>query len=165
MNKDLLITTADSLLCANRGLLSPEQETRLTELLAQARETEEEDPLPLELLRLVKVLELKVRDSGPDVNSFILAGQPMWFTPYLRANLRNAVDALQDASEETVSFKGLTMPIAMAKAALSAIELYAAKSENVTEAHAAAIMDLESAEDIERYDITVGYPDRPEFQF
>lgn len=165
MNKDLLITEVDSCLCANRGLLSPEQETQLTQLIIAARESEEEEPLPLELLRLAKILELKVRDNSSEVNGFKIGGQVMWINKYDRANLRNAIDALQDASEETVSFKGLTMPIAMAKAALSAIELYAAKSENVTEAHAAAIMDLESAEDIERYDITVGYPDRPEFQF
>ena len=163
MNKDLFITEVDSCLCANRGLLSPEQETHLTQLIIAARESEEDEPLPLELLRLAKILELKVRDASPEVNSFVIAGRSMWFTPDLRANLRNAIDALEETQEESVSFKGITLPINMAKAALSAIERYAAKCSEKTDAHAAAIMALQSAEDIERYDITVGYPEIPEF--
>ena len=168
MNKQK-IKQLDLYLAQHKGLLSDAEEERYIDLVVEGysapepEDGEEETPVPLELLRLNKKLQLLVRDSSPEVNSFVIAGRSMWFTPDLRANLRNAIDALEETQEESVSFKGITLPINMAKAALSAIERYAAKCSEKTDAHAAAIMALQSAEDIERYDITVGYPEMPNF--
>ena len=153
----------DSLLSQHRGLLSPAEEGEYVNLLVAAREEPADEEgnapaLPLRLAILHLKLQLLVRDSSEEVNSFTIGGQSLWFSPALRANLRNAIDALEAASEQTVSFHGITLPIADAKAALTAIELYAAKCSNVTEQHKANIEELGSIADVNRYDITVGYP-------
>ena len=41
---------------------------------------------------------------------------------------------------------------------LVAVEVYAGDALNVTESHKAAVEALESVEDVEAYDYTVGYP-------
>ena len=163
MEKDSLITAMDLLLSRHKGLLEPAEEIEYVNLLAEARETPEDEEgnvpeIPLRLAILHLKLQLLVRDSSEEVNAFTIGSQTLWFSPALRANLRNAIDALEAASEQTVSFHGITLPIDDAKAALSAIELYAAKCSNVTEQHKANIEELGSIADVNRYDITVGYP-------
>ena len=169
MNKQK-IKQLDLYLAQHKGLLSDAEEERYIDLVVEGysapepEDGEEETPVPLELLRLNKKLQLLVRDTSPEINSFTIAGRTDWYTPDRRANLKNAIEAMEETAEETVSFKGITLPINIAKAALSTIERYAAKCAGKTEQHAAAIMALQSAEDIERYDITVGYPPMPEFK-
>lgn len=134
------------------------------DLIVEARGAEDADePLPLKLVKLHKILELRIRDNSTEVNGFKIGGQVMWINKYDRANLKNAVTDLQDSAEESVKFKGITLPLAQAKAMLSAIEVYAAKCSEKTDAHEAAIQGLGSERDVERYDITVGYPEMLEF--
>jgi hypothetical protein len=97
------------------------------------------------------------------VNAFIIGGQREWINKHDRSNRRDAIDALAAAGETTVPFKGITLPITEASMALTAIEKYAALCAERTEAHAAAIDALETAEEVEAYDITAGYPRVPNF--
>lgn len=163
MEKEMIITAADSLLCANRGRLKASQEARLEELIVVAREAEEDEPLPLELVRLYKVLLLRVRDHGPEVCVFTLGGQPMWIAPYDRANLRNAADAKAEAGISYVDFLGQHLPTAMAQDALRQVERYAADCTTVTDEHEAAILALDNADAVLAYDITTGYPEKLAF--
>ena len=170
MNRQEKVEAFDIYLAKHKGCLTPEQENRYIDLIVEARSNhseeegqEQEEPLPLELVKLHKILELRVRDNSAEVNGFKIGSQVMWINKYDRANLRNAIDALEDSAEETVKFKGVTLPVAQAKAMLSAIEVYAAKCAEKTDVHEAAILELGSEEDVERYDITVGYPEMLEF--
>ena len=43
---------------------------------------------------------------------------------------------------------------------LNAVEVYASEALNTTESHKAAINSLDSIEDIEEYDFTIGYPNK-----
>lgn len=169
MERTEKIESLDLMLARHRGLLSDGEENEYLRLLTEVRETstaegEEGEPLPLRLLILGKQLELLVYDSSPEINSFFLNGVPDWRGPFERANLRNAVDALVDAGVETADFMGYHIPTDMAQAALKEIELYAAGCTAVRDTHMAAIAELQSERDIDRYDFTVGYPPRPEFQ-
>lgn len=168
MEKDSLITAMDLLLSRHKGLLEPAEEIEYVNLLAEAREAPEDEEgnvpeIPLRLAVLNKKLELLVRDSSDEVNGFTIGGQTLWINKYDRANLRNAIEALEDVAEETVKFKGVTIPVSSAKAMLAMIEVYAAKCAEKTADHAAAIEELGSIADVNRYDITVGYPEKLEF--
>lgn len=166
MNREQLISTMDSALCESGQLLRPEQREEMHDLIVEARgaapdEEGVEPELPLRLHQLYKILQLKVRDASPAVNEFTINGQPLWYGPDLRSNLRNSINSLE--GEETVSFQGITLPTDVASAALTAVEKYAAKCTERTEAHEAAIEALATAEAIEAYDFTTGYPEKLQF--
>jgi hypothetical protein len=46
---------------------------------------------------------------------------------------------------------------------LVALEVYAGDALNVTEAHKAAVNALETIEEVDNFDITVGYPEKLSF--
>lgn len=107
----------------------------------------------------MKIAELGLYDASSAVNIFTLNEVPMWLSPALRANLKNAVEALQSQGVTNVVFMGFTIPATDALQMLAAIEGYAAVCSQVTDSHRVAIADLESIADVERYDYTVGYPE------
>ena len=168
MNKQQ-IKQLDLYLAGHKGLLSKSEEERYIDLVVEGygspelEDGEDEEPIPLELLRLNKKLQLLVRDSSTEVNAFTIAGQELWIPKFDRANFRCAIDSMRAGGKETVELNGIQLPIEMASAALTAIESYAAECDTQTKHHATAIMALQSAEDIERYDITVGYPEKLTF--
>lgn len=168
MNKQQ-IKQLDLYLAKHKGLLSPEEEERYIGLVVEGyqapdpEDSQEEDPLPVELLRLHKILQLKVRDASTEVNAFILGGHTTWIDPYRRANYYRAIEAKRKQGAETVAIDHIELPIEMAAAALDAIEAYAADCKTATDSHEDAIRRLETAEEIEAYDITVGYPQILEF--
>ena len=50
------------------------------------------------------------------------------------------------------------IPVSDALAMLNKIEMYALNCYNVTQSHIAAVRSLQTIEEIENYDYTVGYP-------
>lgn len=163
------IKQLDLYLAKHKGLLSPEEEERYIDLVVEGyqapdpEDSQEGDPLPVELLRLHKILQLKVRDASTEVNAFILGGHTTWIDPYRRANYYRAIEAKRKQGAGTVTIDHIELPIEMAAAALDAIEAYAADCKTATDSHEDAIRRLETAEEIEAYDITVGYPQILEF--
>lgn len=164
MTRKEKIRQLDLDLAQHRGLLSQEEEQRYIEMVAEGydapdpEEGQEEEPLPVELLRLHKILQLKVRDASTEVNAFVLGGRATWIDPYRRANYYRAIEAKRKQGAGTVAIDHIELPIEMAAAALDAIEAYAADCKTVTDSHEDAIRQLETAEDIAAYDITAGYP-------
>ena len=57
----------------------------------------------------------------------------------------------------------LTLDIQTAKMALAQIQIYANQCYNVTEQHKAAVNALTDIEDVEAFDVTVGYPEKLTF--
>ena len=55
------------------------------------------------------------------------------------------------------------LPISDALAMLNALEMYALDCYNVTQSHIAAVKALDTIEEIESYDYTVGYPKKLSF--
>ena len=103
-------------------------------------------------------------DTSKAVNSFVLDGKEMWLSKDTRVGLRNSIGVEKDAgrTETTLWYGGVSyvVPIDMALTLLSQLELYALTCYNVTESHKAAIMAMDSVEDITAYDYKAGYPDR-----
>lgn len=111
-----------------------------------------------------KITDIDIYDESENVNEFYLGGMPMWLDAHTRQQLRISIEAYQATGAETVTkwFGGqqFTFPTSAWLQMLNALEVYAAEALNVTEAHKAAVMAVDSVEDIEDYDITQGYPQK-----
>lgn len=127
----------------------------------------EPEPTPEELLeraRQNKLADIDAYDSSLNVNEFTINGQPLWLDAPLRQQLRISIDAFKATGAQTVTkwFNGIeyTFPTDQWITMLNLLEVYAANALNVTEAHKAAVMLLDSIEAIEEYDITSDYPEK-----
>ena len=102
-------------------------------------------------------------DQSNAVNIFYLQGQPLWLDAQTRQQLRTSINAYQGMGIENVSkwFNGqeYTFPVNIWLTMLNALEVYAGEALNVTEQHKAEVLSLQSIEEVEQYDITVGYPE------
>lgn len=125
------------------------------------------EPTTEELLadeKKMKINEINEYDQSSDVNLFYLAGQPMWLDAPTRQTLRISIESYIAMGIENVTkwFGGqqFTFPTTAWLQMLNALEVYAAEALNVTEAHKAAVMAMDNIEDVEEYDITIGYPEK-----
>lgn len=111
-----------------------------------------------------KLMSINIYDQSDDVNLFYLSDQPMWLDAQTRQTLRISIESYQAMGTEQVTkwFGGqqFTFPTTAWLTMLNALEAYAGEALNVTEAHRAAVMAMDSVEDIENYDITQGYPQK-----
>lgn len=118
----------------------------------------------LEQARANKLTELEAYDSSSNVNSFTLNGVPMWLDYATRQQLRTSIEAYQAQGAEQVTkwFNGVqfTFPTATWLYMLNLLEVYASEALNTTESHKAAINSLDSINEIEEYDYTLGYPNK-----
>lgn len=130
---------------------------------------EEHQPTAEELIeqaRQRKVAELEAYDSSDNVNGFTLNGVPMWLDYATRQQLRTSIEAYQAQGIEQVTkwFNGVQFTFATSVwlQMLNLLEVYASDALNVTESHRAAINSLTSINEIEKYDYTIGYPNKIE---
>ena len=117
----------------------------------------------------VKTDALLAYDSSEAVNSFELRQGGVKMTDYwlprdLRTSLDGDVRACQASGHATYNFDirelGVTLPLDCAKflAALTTLREYAYTAYNVTSQHMAAISRLATADAVNEYDFTAGYP-------
>lgn len=118
----------------------------------------------LEDMKNRKVGEINAYDQSEDVNQFSLGGRQMWLDKDTRVGLANSIGIEQSAGKETTILwydaVKYVIPIPLALQMLAALELYALASYNATQEHIAAVMSLETKEEVEAYDYTAGYPDK-----
>lgn len=114
-----------------------------------------------------KIAELEAYDSSDSVNSFTIDGNPMWLTVDERQQIATQISANEAVGRESMTrwFGGasFTFPLSAWKQMLVALEVYAGDALNVTEGHKAAITLLQTLQEVEDYDFTVGYPEKLEF--
>ena len=153
-----------SVVINNRRYLSPS-----AEILTQAGYHEFIEPEPTEEQLISQAKDEKLDqideyDQSSNVNLFYLAGQPMWLDAQTRQTLRISIESYQAMGIDNVTkwFGGqqFTFPIQAWLTMLNALEVYAAEALNVTEAHKAAVQAMTNLEDIQSFDITVGYPEK-----
>lgn len=129
--------------------VEPEPEPTEEELTERARED--------------KLMEITAYDNSSRVNIFYLAGQPLWLDAQTRQTLRISIESYQAMGIESVTkwFGGqqYTFPTVAWLQMLVALEVYAAEALNVTEQHRVEVQNLATREEIEAYDVTVGYPE------
>lgn len=124
----------------------------------------------LEEAKEILLAEIDAYDKSSAVNGFYLNGMLIpWSkddpsSPNVdkRMGLRQNIADKVALGEENISIwmKGMsfTMPCAQAEMLMRSIENYAYECFNVTAAHKKAVSELTSIEEVEKYDITAGYP-------
>ena len=90
----------------------------------------------------------------------------MWLDKATRVGLMNSTTIAKNLGQEKVTLwlgsTQLTLACDKAISLLSAIEMYAVQCFDTTAKHKAAISNLSTIEEIEKYDITAGYPEKLE---
>lgn len=106
--------------------------------------------------------EIATYDTSSAVNSFTLDGETLWLDKATRVGLMNSTNIERAEGRETTTLwfggKSYTLPCDTAIRMLSALELYALECYNVTAQHKADVQALQTKEEVEAYDYTVGYP-------
>lgn len=121
----------------------------------------------LEELKNRKINEILEYDSSPAVNEFTINDIPVWLDKATRVGLelRFRAEQAQNLTTTTLWYESMqfALPIEQAIQMLYAIELYASVCYDNTQMHIAAVGNLETKEDLDVYDYTVGYPEKLRF--
>jgi hypothetical protein len=111
-----------------------------------------------------KIRDLTTYDSSSEVNSFTFNGMSLWLDKSTRVGLMNSINIEKSAGREetTLWFEdfSVTINVDTAIAMLSRLELYALECYNKTAEHKSIIRSLETIEEVEAYDYTIGYPEK-----
>lgn len=109
-----------------------------------------------------KIAEITAYDTSSSVNGFVLNGLLVWLDKATRVGLMNSTTIAKAAGQQTTTLwlGGIKLVVNCDKAIqlLSALEMYALECFNVTAAHKKAVSELTTIEEVEKYDITAGYP-------
>ena len=121
----------------------------------------------IEEAQKMKVSEIQSFDKSNSVNSFDLLGKSMWLDKSTRVGLFNSISIEKNVGKThtTLWYDAVkyVIPIPNALAMLNALELYALNCYNVTQSHIAVVRSLQTIEEIENYDYTIGYPEKLSF--
>lgn len=109
-----------------------------------------------------KIAEIDAYDTSSAVNGFMLNGATVWLDKSTRVGLMNSTNITKAMGQLTTTLwlgdSKMEVPCGTAIQLLSALEMYALECFNVTAAHKKAVSELTTIEEVEKYDITAGYP-------
>lgn len=121
----------------------------------------------LEMAKQDKIAEIDAYDTSDAVNGFTYQGQTMWIDKATRVGLVNAIECTMTMGGENITFGiqnvSVTLPCATAIKMMATLEVYALKCYNVTLAHKNAVTELSTIEDVDAFDVTIGYPEKLSF--
>lgn len=116
----------------------------------------------LEEAKEILLAEIDAYDKSSAVNGFALNGAVVWLDKATRVGLMNSTSITKAMGQPTTTLwlgeSKMEVPCDTAIKLLSALEMYALECFNVTAAHKKAVSELTSIEEVEKYDITAGYP-------
>ena len=116
----------------------------------------------LEEAKEILLAEIDAYDKSSAVNGFALNGAVVWLDKATRVGLMNSTSITKAMGQPTTTLwlgeSKMEVPCDTAIQLLSALEMYALECFNVTAAHKKAVSELTTIEEVEKYDITAGYP-------
>ena len=116
----------------------------------------------LQTAKQLKIAEIDAYDKSSAVNGFVLNGAVVWLDKATRVGLMNSTSITKAMGKPTTTLwlgeSKMEVPCDTAIQLLSALEMYALECFNVTAAHKVAVSELATIEEVEKYDITAGYP-------
>lgn len=111
-----------------------------------------------------KIEEINEYDVSEEVNSFSINGESGWIDRNTRVALLHALDVVEQSGGTTYTVwfndNPLTLDITTIKQFLTSLELYAIEALNITNTHIREVKQLQSVQEVENYDITLGYPEK-----
>ena len=114
-----------------------------------------------------KKLEIEDYDKSSNVNMFYMNDIPVWLDKATRSGLmlRFTSEKMMSKTNTSLWYNNHMFEIPLYKAfhMLYALENYASECYDNTQKHLAAIDELETIEDVENYDYTLGYPEKLHF--
>lgn len=121
----------------------------------------------VECRRWLLKAKIEAYDKSAHVNDFTLGGIHLWLDSTMRSKVEENLKTCEKLGEEstTLRFGGMAFPVTVEQGwqMYYAVLAYARDSWNVTESHLAAADSLSSAEELDAYDYTAGYPDKLSF--
>lgn len=115
-----------------------------------------------------KLHAIEMYDTSSNVNSFTVNHMiSAWFTVQERLNYKQSVEAAKLLSVPELSFyignMELSVAPELAEGMLAQLQLYADQCFIVTKKHQIVVESLETIEEVDSYDYTVGYPAKLNF--
>lgn len=134
----------------------------------EGRKPDEEPPVEMptdiDMAKAAKIAEIAAYSDSDAVNSLTFNGIKTWLTPNIRANYLVSLDAAELLGETDITFvvEGVqaSLPIKQVRLLLAKIQRYADACYIVTEGHKRAVRELQTVEEVEKYDYTTGYPEK-----
>lgn len=131
------------------------------------QEPEQTDEEKLAQAKQQKLAEIYNYDASDEVNSFLLDGISRWLDKSMRQSLTYTAKILQEngGGHMIIWFDTTSVELTLVQALsiLEDLEIYAKKTNDITHQHRAEVEALTSISEIQSYDITKGYPDKPEY--
>lgn len=116
----------------------------------------------LDSAKSVVFVDIEAYDTSSSVNGFILNGKRVWLDKATRVGLMNSTTIAKAMGQPTTTLwlgdVKLVVECDKAIQLLSALEMYALESFNVTAAHKKAVAEMSTVESVLGYDYTAGYP-------
>lgn len=131
----------------------------------------EPEPTPEQLLEQAKqkkISELMAYDNSDAVNQFYLGEYPLWLDFDERERLKAQIESRLRLGYQTMTktYEGLpavTFPLSAWQIMSDQLEAYAGDCQEVTNGHKVAINSSLTVQEVEGYDFTVDYPNKPVF--
>ena len=109
---------------------------------------------------LQSVLEKKILKYDLERNSFTYKENETWWGKEVRTSLNNLVNSMTDKVQIVIGENVYDFTKEELKNLLSSLELYANKVYVQTQKHLIAIKQLQTVDDLIKYDYTLGYPEK-----
>lgn len=154
-------TYTSEIYCAKDAELQDYEVVAYSDYL-RAENKKKYDGKTLEEAKEMLLAEIDAYDKSSAVNGFALNGAVVWLDKATRVGLMNSTSITKAMGQPTTTLwlgeSKIEVPCDTAIQLLSALEMYALECFNVTAAHKKAVSELTSIEEVEKYDITAGYP-------
>lgn len=122
----------------------------------------------IEQLKESKIEEITIYDKSRSVNEFYIENMSLWLSREERIVIKDRFtrEIERGITLTKLRYEGLSIELdpLMGIQMIDALSAYADACFDVTEDHKAAVRLLETKEDIEKYDYTIGYPDKLTFE-
>ena len=123
-----------------------------------------EMPTDIDMAKAAKVAEIAAYSDSDAVNSLTFNGIKTWLTRTVRDGYDTSITAAKNLGETNVTFmvgdKEMQLPVEQARRVLDLVQRYADACFIVTERHKIAVKELQTVEEVEKYDYTTGYPEK-----
>lgn len=129
------------------------------------------EPLSIDVIKERKISEITAYDESSNVNEFFVNGISMWYKADKRATIRNLVEStIRTGGDKTTLWTEeepivpLEVNCESALMMLAQLEVYAGNCLAVTQSHKSNVESFTTKEEVESYDYTAGYPEKPRFE-